>query len=250
MNEAQIRVDQSSPARLDPPVADAVLLAASAWHSVERLSRAILHELKAPLNLMVINVELLRNLEAADGVTGSHHSIQQDALAGLKEAIGTLSTDLEAFFSRAFQHSAQAQSFDLVEVIAQIERLIHPQAMLEHVIFELDLPDDPVIVFGDRFAIRQAVLNVFINALDAVVSRGVVRVHMETDPGSVTVAVTDSGRGVPADDQSKGRPTTCAAAAAIGLDAARAVLAAHSGVLATESAGGAGTTVRMTLPRS
>jgi len=243
VNQLQSKLDQPGTAGMT-----GLLLAATAWHSVERLSRAMLHELKAPLNVMVINVELLKALDDGGGGVASNRSAQREALNALKDAIGTLSRDLEGLFARTFRHDAQQSVFDLVEVIEEIEALVHPQAVLEHVAFQLNLPAGPVHVHGDRFAIKQAILNVFIDALDTVVNRGVVRVDLEDTNECATIRLVDNGRRMLAAEPEKTDPQIKQSVADFGLHATRAILAAHGGTLAVESSQTTGTTLRMTLP--
>lgn len=232
---------------------DTDLFAASAVRSLARLSRSMLHDLKAPLNVMLLNVELLKALDPGAGAASKTHAQRQRALDVLADAVGRLNRALEDLFARAFAQAPQGQLFDLREVITHIEVLVRPQATLEHVALHVELPSEAVQLRGDRTRVEQAILNIVINALDAVSSNGRVSIHVQAIEGRATITVMDTGGGIPAHLLEKlgaVRFSTKHGGTGIGLYVARTVVGAHGGELAIASTLGTGTTVRLTLPQN
>jgi two-component system sensor kinase FixL len=145
---------------------------------------------------------------------------------------------------------------DIGSVIFEVARLTHSDAVLRQSRVSVDVAPDLPPVLGDRIELQQVVLNLLVNALDAmndcpvperVVSVGAARNGQD----AVEVAVRDRGTGVSTGDLERiFEPfhTTKRHGLGIGLSISRTIIAAHGGRLWAENNPDRGATFRFTVP--
>ena len=114
----------------------------------------------------------------------------------------------------------------------------------------LDLPADPVCVWGDRRAVRLVFAHVFENAIDAMPDGGELTCSLQIDSAAV-VTVQDTGAGI--EEQAIGkvmRPfySTKTAGGGLGLTMVRSIMQQHGGVVEVRSRSGRGTTIVLRFP--
>jgi signal transduction histidine kinase len=135
--------------------------------------------------------------------------------------------------------------------VQEIERLLEPQARLQQVAFETHLPGVAVRIAGQRDRLKQAILNVAINALDAMAEGGALEMRLEAHAEEAEVLIGDSGPGIPEEVRSRifdAHFTTKTTGTGIGLYLARSIVEAHGGEITVETAPGQGSTFRLRLP--
>ena len=150
------------------------------------------------------------------------------------------------------------QPTDIESLLSQLTVAMQPQANDCQVRLDLVAAGQtpPVLADGDR--LKQAFGNLIDNALKHTPPGGRVTVEVSPVPWAVEVRVTDTGRGIPAEDLprvmerfyqvDKSRSTVDGKSAGLGLAIAREIIRAHQGEISIESAPEAGTTVRVVLP--
>jgi signal transduction histidine kinase len=145
------------------------------------------------------------------------------------------------------------------DAVQQILRLVCPRAAGQRVKVETDLPGESVVVEADAGQVRQVLLNLLLNALDALPGGGTVRVQARVDAGGggrwLVVEVADTGTGLPADLGDRiFEPfvSTRETGAGLGLAICRQIAEAHGGTIegADRPGGGAVFTVRFPLPQT
>ena len=150
------------------------------------------------------------------------------------------------------------QPTNIESLLSQLTLAMQPQANDCQVRLELVAAGQtpPVLADGDR--LKQAFGNLIDNALKHTPPGGRVTVEVSPIPWAVEVRVTDTGRGIPAEDLprvmerfyqvDKSRSSVDGKSAGLGLAIAREIIRAHQGEISMESAPQAGTTVRVALP--
>jgi two-component system sensor kinase FixL len=147
---------------------------------------------------------------------------------------------------------------DLNEIVGEVMWLVRSDATLRNVSLSLELADDLPKVRGDRVQLQQVVLNLVLNALEAMREPGegdrtlVIRTARD-GAAAVTVAVEDAGVGI--DEAARDRMfqplyTTKAAGLGMGLAIARTIVGAHGGALGAANNAHGGATFHFTLPTS
>jgi PAS domain S-box-containing protein len=217
------------------------------------MSASLAHELNQPLTAVLSNAQaalrfLDRETPDLDEVRQSlHHIVENDKRAG--EVIRRL---------RAMLRKEQIDYQPLVvnEVVHDVLRLLSSDLVNRDVSTRLDLAEDLPLVLGDRVQMQQVLLNLIVNACDAMASMAGDRVvSLRTrlaDESHLEIAVADIGPGIPAADLERiftPFVTTKPQGMGLGLAVCRTILEAHHGTLhATNAAdGGAKMVVRLPL---
>jgi signal transduction histidine kinase len=226
------------------------LLFASQLRALSRVYRGVTHDLKAPLNAMVLNLDRLQiALRRGEGVEEAEKT--EMYLEVLREELDRLDRALEALLADTTPAGRGREEFDARAMLQEIERLLEPQARLQHVALEARLPGTAVRIAGQRDRLKQAILNVAINSLEAMSDGGALELSLSALPDLAEVVVADSGPGIPEEE----RPrifdmhfTTKTTGTGIGLYVARSIVEAHGGEISVESEPGRGSRFRVRLP--
>ncbi len=227
------------------------LCLASQLRGLTRVYRAVTHDLRAPLNSMVLNLELLQ--QSLQGPEDEQEREDQlEWLRVLKQEVDRLNRSLQALLAEtAPPPDHPREVFDARDVLREIERLLQPQARLQQVDLRAVAPDDEVPILGYRDRIKQAILNIAINALEAMPEGGRLGLRLDTDDGAARLAIQDSGPGIPAAARARIFDlhfTTKTSGTGIGLYVARSVTEAHGGQIRVDSDPASGSRFEIRLP--
>ncbi len=242
-----------------------------------RLTAGIAHEVKNPLNAMMIHLELLRTkiratqvapqpepVAAAGGMLGlgpgraaalpapvqgalEHVSIIESEIRRLDEVV-------QGFLKFTRPEDLRLQPVKVHALMDEILPIIETEATKHNVKVNLDVPPSVPAVNGDSAMLRQAFLNLAINACQAMPSGGSLR--LKAGPSSrarVEVIVQDTGVGIAPEHLSKIFNlyfTTKERGTGIGLSMVYRIIQMHDGEVEVQSTPGRGTTFRVLLPRA
>lgn len=163
--------------------------------AIGKLTAGVGHEVKNPINAMVVHLELLRAKIAAAGngaCEGAHRHVE--ILAGEMQRLDRVVQTL-ADFSRPMELHLHEQ--DLRQVVAAVLELMGAELAENNVQVLVQNPHDIVPVRIDAELIRQALLNLFLNAMQAMPTGGELRILIKKDQHFATVQITDTGEGIP-----------------------------------------------------
>jgi signal transduction histidine kinase len=212
---------------------------------------AVAHDLKAPLNGMVLNLELLRE-SLADGAEIGREN-QRRWVEVIERELSRLRRSLDTLLAQTAPASDELERFDLRSTVEEIEDLLAPQARRQQVRLVTDLPAEPVTVAGHRDHLKQAMLNVAINGLEVLDEGGTLELTLRGEGESAALAVRDTGPGIPPDLVQRifdMHFTTKNSGTGIGLYVARSVIESEGGELDVADTGPDGTTFVVRLPRA
>jgi two-component system sensor histidine kinase HydH len=162
------------------------------------LASGLHHEIKNPLTALSIHIQLLEE-SLANGQSGQ---AVEELVGVVKTEVCRLNGVLESFRSFANLQSLTIRPCDGLDVVEDVLRLIRPQAAEQHVQITLLHPETelpPVPLDAEKF--EQAVLNLVINALEAMPGGGCLRVSAAVVDGEFQVTVQDTGPGIPPEVQ-------------------------------------------------
>jgi signal transduction histidine kinase len=220
--------------------------------TVAELSGSLAHELSGPLGAIVNNARAARRLlmgEAPDlkEVRASLVDIEGSAERA-SQVIGRLRTVLR-------KDEFRATPVDLTNIVQDAVKLVSSEAARRKVALDLALTPGLPTVQGDAVLLLQVLLNLLLNALDAVaeqpLGRRSVTVRARPKGGAVELSVSDSGHGLPQSAQEAiFEPffTTKSKGLGMGLAICRSIAEAHSGSITAESRAEGGAIFRLTLP--
>lgn len=227
---------------------------AAQLRALTRVYRGVAHDLRAPLNAMVLNLELLRrSLDPASPRREDLEAKQQRWVDVIEHELQRLRRALDVLLAQTAPPSEKAEAFDLRGVLEEIEALLHPQARQQRVELEMQVPEETVTVTAHRDQIKQAALNIAINALEAMPEGGRLSMSLALDTDRAEMRISDTGPGIPPELQDRifdMHFTTKQSGTGIGLYVARSMFEGQGGTVRTVSTGPEGTTFELALPRA
>jgi signal transduction histidine kinase len=213
---------------------------------------AAAHDLRAPLNALALNVELLRSGLARDVESSPEVREKLERyLAVLDGEIGQIDRALTTVLVDALPAPAGEEVFDLGELIQELGRLLAPQARRQRVELATFLPELPIAVRGFRDRLKQALLNLAVNGLEAMPDGGALTLDLAVAKGRARLALCDTGTGIPAEVLPRIFDlhfTTKTSGTGIGLHVVRSVVASFGGEVRVDSEAGRGTSFTVSLP--
>ena len=221
---------------------------------LSRLLARLAHEIRNPLSSLDIHVQLLEEdlQEATPKVrdkTASRFEIIHGELHRLENIV-------KHFLSLAGPSSLDLHPIEVSKVISHVCELLRPEAATRGIEIAMNMPDSLPSVAADSAQLTQALVNLVINAIQAVGRDGRVEVtgSLEQGEGVLTIAVRDTGPGVPADSRSaifEPYFTTKPEGSGLGLWIVQQIITAHGGAVEAGNAAGGGAvfTVHLPLPK-
>jgi signal transduction histidine kinase len=211
-----------------------------------RLTRGVAHEVKNPINAIVLHLQVLQTkLQDLDPDTRRHMDVIDRELHRLDRVIQIL-----VDFTRP--RDLHLEEVDLRRLLDEVALLAGPGAELHGVAITRDFPSEPLNVRVDVDFMKQAILNVVLNGVQAMPRGGTLSLvaHGEDHAGIVT-EIRDEGSGIPAEIQEKIFElyfTTKQDGSGIGLAQTYQIMQWHYGSVDFQSLPGQGTTFRLRLP--
>jgi PAS domain S-box-containing protein len=213
--------------------------------AIGRLTSGVAHEVKNPINSIVVHLEVLREkLLQIDPETKRHIDVISSEIHRLDRVVKTL-----VDFTRPVE--LKLVEIDLREIVEDVVALSAPEAERHGVNIECHIESEPLPVRVDADLIKQGVLNVVLNGVQAMPNGGPLTVHADRVGQTARIIVQDHGVGIAPEVRDKIFNlyfTTKKAGSGIGLAMTYRVLQLHNGALDFESTPGEGTTFRLLLP--
>jgi PAS domain S-box-containing protein len=221
---------------------------------VGELVASIAHEINQPLTSIVTN--------AGAGLLQLDREAPSDRMRELRDILGDIRDEgrlaagvVERLRSLAAKRQLERRALNLNEIAFDTLRLVGGDARRRRVTIRTELVPSLPAVEADRVSLQQVMLNLLLNAMDALDQEAEeerrVTVRTRRVDAWVEVAVSDTGRGIPADRLPKlfdAFFTTKADGLGLGLSIARSIVEWHGGRIWAEDHGGRGATFHMWLP--
>ncbi len=213
--------------------------------AIGRLTSGVAHEVKNPINAIVIHLEVLREkLQELDPDTRRHMDIIGSEIQRLDRVVSTL-----VDFTRPVE--LRLADMDLRSLADEVAMLAAPEAATNGVTIQRHSPGEPLPVKVDSDLVQQALLNVVLNGLQAMSAGGVLHIATLREDGAAQVTVQDQGGGIPPAIRDKIFNlyfTTKQKGSGIGLAMTYRVMQLHNGSVDFDSVEGQGTTFRLRFP--
>lgn len=214
---------------------------------IGRLTSGVGHEVKNPINAIVVHLELLRSkLDRNEPGAGRHLEIIQNEIRRLDRVVQTL-----VDFSRPVSLELTVQ--DLRLLVSSVMALASPDLEQHRVQVTSLLPRQAVYARVDSDLIRQALLNVVLNGAQSMADGGELTVELVQEGRMAAIRVKDQGTGIPKEIQDRIFNlyfTTKRDGTGIGLAMTYRILQLHNGSIAIESAMNVGTEFTLRVPVS
>ena len=211
-----------------------------------RVTRGVAHEVKNPINAIVLHLQLLQNkLAQQEPDTRRHVDIIDSEIRRLDRVVQTL-----VDFTRP--RDLHLEDIDLRHLLEDVVLLAAPDAEQHGVRVDLHMPEEKLPVKVDIDLMKQAILNVVINGVQAMPNGGLLTISARGENGTAFAEVQDQGGGIPKEMHEKVFElyfTTKKEGSGIGLAQTYQILQWHYGSVDFESAE-KGTLFRFQIPMS
>jgi signal transduction histidine kinase len=213
--------------------------------AIGRLTSGVGHEVKNPINAIVVHLELLKN-KLGDGnpQAGRHLEVIDAEIHRLDRVVQTL-----VDFSRPVELQLREQ--DLRQVIGDVLTLATDELSTRNVNLQSSIASNPLIANVDADLLKQAVLNVIQNGAQAMPEGGSLRVVLEEDKKNAVLRIADEGVGIPEEIRDKIFDlyfTTKSEGSGIGLAMTYRILQLHHGSVEVQNNVSRGTEFVMRIP--
>jgi C4-dicarboxylate-specific signal transduction histidine kinase len=216
------------------------------------LAASLAHELNQPLAGILINAEAARRLLDA---TPPATSELRDTLSDIIDDDTRAAEVIQRLRDLLRKGDSQRVLLDLNLVVRDVIRLVSSDAVIRNVTVTLECSPEPICVRGDRVQLQQVVLNLLLNAMEAVADGApehrTIVVRTERTPAAVHVSVQDAGPGLrEGTNELVFEPfyTTKPTGMGMGLSIVRSIIRMHDGVVSATNNPTRGATFRCTLP--
>jgi signal transduction histidine kinase len=213
--------------------------------AIGRLTSGVGHEVKNPINAIVVHVELLKSKLAGASAPAIRHVEVIEAEIRRLDRVVQLLVD----FSRPVELQLREQ--DLRNVIGDVLALSAEELSTHNVILESQMPARPLIVNIDADLIKQAALNIIQNGAQAMPDGGTLRVSLEEERKFAVLRIADQGTGIPDDIREKIFDlyfTTKSGGSGIGLAMTYRIVQLHYGSIEVQSNAERGTEFLLRIP--
>ena len=215
------------------------------------LAAGLAHEIRNPLNVLSMNLQMLEE-EVTTRVTGDAGDLKE-YLSALQAEIRRLSSLVNNFLSYARPNQPRFAARDLNQLIREIMVLVRPEFEARGITLREELSQFLPQVDLDEAQIRQAIMNILMNATQILKAGGTVVIRSSVgEKGEVVATIQDDGPGIKPDDRARIFEvffSTRGGGTGLGLPIAARIMEAHGGTIDVESEPGHGARFVLTLPR-
>ena len=218
---------------------------------MEMLARGLAHELRNPLNAINAHLQLLQEDISArmDEEKGREYLERVEKIKGEVQRLNRILND---FLRYTKLPKPELSLIDLRPVVEEVLDFIEPESKRMGIDLVRDLSPVPKVT-ADPSQVKQALLNLILNAHEAMPEGGKLTVSLKPDGEFVRVEVTDSGMGMPEEILDKVfKPffSTKKDGTGLGLTLVKRIMEEHDGKIEIDSRQGQGTTVSLLFPIS
>ncbi|MGH8071405.1 MAG: two-component system sensor histidine kinase NtrB [Candidatus Entotheonellia bacterium] len=210
-----------------------------------RLAAGVAHEIRNPLGA-------IRGLVQHFQATWKDDVEQRGYLDVIVREVDRLNRVVSDLVEFARPREAQQEPRHVVEIVRHAVTLMQSDVRAKGIQIVCDLPETLPPLLVDRDMLLQALLNILLNAIEAMEPGGMLAIRLADAPAWVELAIQDTGRGIAPDHLGRLFDpffTTKQQGTGLGLAIAHRVIHAHDGEIVVDSAPGQGTTVTIRLPK-
>lgn len=213
--------------------------------AISRLTSGVAHEVKNPLNAILMHVELARmKLNHGDYDLNPQMDVISNEILRLDRVVKTFLD-----FTRPVQ--LNLTEVPLESFAGEIVELARPQAESSGISVTVEQSEEPVSVTVDADLLKQALLNIVVNAIEAMTDGGALRIESGVRGDFAEIRISDTGPGISPEVRDKIYNlyfTTKAHGSGIGLAMTFRIIQLHDGTIDFSSEPGKGTTFVIRLP--
>jgi two-component system sensor histidine kinase HydH len=212
--------------------------------AIGQLSASLAHEIRNPLASIEGSTDILEQPNVSD-------EMRREFLGVIRKESRRLNRRLTNLLDFARPRKPEFRLVDPARLIESVGSLVAPTAERAGITLERSAPAAPLLVQCDPEQLKQVVLNLTINAIQAMAGGGRIELSVGASDGGVRISVRDEGPGIPAEDLDKVFDpffTTKESGTGLGLSVAHQIVTQHGGAITAEPNQDGGMTFSILLP--
>ncbi len=222
---------------------------ANGWAYIAALAGELAHEIKNPLSTIKLNLQLLEEEWAAPKTPREKRTIRK--LQILQKEVQRLTQTLDDFLRFTRVEQSRLLPTDINELAAEIAEFIEPELARSSIqLREQYTPGLPRLL-ADPKLLKQAILNIILNAQQAMPQGGELFLRTSSAAGQVAIEIIDTGPGIPENTRDKVFDvffSTKKEGSGLGLAVTRRIVEQHGGTVTFQSEPGKGTDFIIRIP--
>lgn len=229
--------------------------------NLSKLTGELAHEIKNPLSTIKINLKLVsEELEDSNSAKFGEKSADRDnqrlkralrKIAVIQKETDRLEQILDGFLRYVNRTELQLATVDINELVSDMVDFYSPQAHSHSITTRQGLYGEPLVCKVDADMLKQVILNLFINAQQAMSDGGELMIRTNRQKEDAVIQISDTGSGISPDKLPNifdiyysSRPQ----GSGLGLPTAKKIVEAHNGTITVDSVPGKGTLFTIKLP--
>jgi|Deesub1362A_J573_1020465.scaffolds.fasta_scaffold03093_2 PAS domain S-box-containing protein len=163
----------------------------------EQLMQMIVHDLRSPLTAILNSLRVMQTRVEAVKEDSLWQQAARIAERSCQQMLGLVSSLLEVAKLESGEFALQVEEVDLREVVDETLTIFMHEATEAGVLFDIQLPEDALVIQGDREKLQRTVSNLLDNALKYTPTGGQIGVSLEAGQAAARLEVADTGPGIP-----------------------------------------------------
>lgn len=216
---------------------------------IGQLASGIAHEIRNPLNFINLGID---HLKSEYGLEDSEKRKEfESIIASIKAEIYRLNSMINNFLEYGRPITLKVEKVFIGDIIEEVIKLAEYKAHEQKIELKVNLAEDITPINIDKQQIKACLMNIILNAIQAMPDGGEISVNAVSDNSSVVIRIEDNGGGIAKEDMEKiFEPyfTTKIAGIGLGLAITKRIIEEHNGSITIESRLGHGTAVAMEIP--
>ena len=223
----------------------------SALQQLSKLTGGLAHEIRNPLSTLKVNLQLLAEDWQEPDQQDDLPRRSVNRLEAMIDQVDLLNDTLNDFLRFLTQHKLNRHRHDLNQLAEELIEFYRPQAQIHNVRILTSLDADPLVCSVDADLFKQALLNLMINAQQAMPEGGELIIRTARQARDAQITITDTGTGIEEGNLSQifhAYFSTKSGGTGLGLATTQKIITQHGGDIQAHSEPGKGTSFVVTLP--
>lgn len=213
-----------------------------------RITGGLAHEIKNPLSIIKVNLKLI-----SESLTGEDENTARAArkIAAVRKETDRLEQILEDFLRYIKNAELNLSSVDVNKIVADMVDFYSPQAHSHSITIRNQFWSQSLVCKADGDMLKQVLLNLFINAQQAMPDGGEMFLRTQADGKNAVIIISDTGKGIEPKNIYKvfnAYFSTKPGGSGLGLSTSKKIIEAHNGSIRVDSIPGKGTSFTIQLP--
>ena len=212
--------------------------------TVSQMAASISHEVRNPLTVVKGFNQLLRNHDLTEEQKDLYIQLSLEELNRAESIIA----DYLTFAKPSLEH---LKTLDLNKEIDYIEQVLNPYATMSNIVIQIEREDHKLHIFGESRELRQALINIMKNGIEAMEPEGKLIIHLKKVKENAVIIIKDTGKGMTTEQIEKlGTPyySTKDKGTGLGTMVSFSIIKAMKGEIEVDSEIGKGTSFSISIP--